>query len=413
MGSVIQGIGSIAGPLISAFTQPSASGVSPAGALGAGFITSGQNKPQGQQFPGSFTPQPGQGAAYNYIPTGQPSFDAGFQNQAAYNAGSGLTAQELANPMLATLLQNRLNPQGAAGVMPWANQAAGMAGQAGATAFGQGAGLGQQGAALNSQVLAALPQFQKILQMGTDPQGALYQRTLQQVSDQLNAQSSQAGLAGSGAGLGATQQGLSNFNIDWQNQQLARALSALQGYSGAVGQAGSTLGAGGALEGQGAALQGQGVQDTLAAGQIPFQAAQGVYGSQQQGLADFLNAIGAGQGIGSNNLANMLSYLSTGQNANAIANNVAMGTQSNAANQNAAASGFLSPLISSGISGLGQGISQLAALFGGGSPDLSGSGIPAGGSTPVGGFGQDPFGMLTGNFTSPGFTTDLTGSFGG
>jgi hypothetical protein len=77
-----------------------------------------------------------------------------------------------------------------------------------------------------------------VLNTAFDPQSALYNRTQQQVTDQANAVNSQYGLGSSAAGAGVANQASENFNIDWQNQQLARQTQGL----GAVGQAFGTAG---------------------------------------------------------------------------------------------------------------------------------------------------------------------------
>jgi hypothetical protein len=356
MGGVLSGIGSIFGPILNNLTStPQGSTTSPLGSLASGLLTAPSYRPQGQQYPGAFYPQPGQGGAYNYIPTGQPAVDAMQQQMLAYQSGAGLTAQELADPMLATLLRNQMNDPRMAGVMPAANQAAQMMGQIAPQAYGAG----QQ---LQNQQLAALPQYQNILAMGTDPQGALYQRTLQQLKDQMGGQMAQTGLTGTGAGMGIQQQGLENFNIDWQNQQLNRALSAMQGYGGAMGQAGQVL--------QGATgLEQAGAQAALEAGQIPFKASQAVMGQQGQDLANYLAAMQGAQGIGTANLGSMLNYMQSGLSANQIANEIARGTAQQAGQQQAAAAGTLAPLLSTGISGIGQGLGALYNQFFGGSSD--------------------------------------------
>jgi hypothetical protein len=71
---------------------------------------------------------------------------------------------------------------------------------------------------------------QQVLNTGFDPQGALYNRTQQQVTDQQNALNSMYGLGSSAYGAGLAGQANENFNIDWQNQQLARQTQALGAY---------------------------------------------------------------------------------------------------------------------------------------------------------------------------------------
>jgi hypothetical protein len=134
---------------------------------------------------------------------------------------------------------------------------------------------GQQYGALGSQLQnAAGLQFgqqqglinagQQVYNTAFDPQNALYNRTVQQLQDQTGATNSMYGLGSSAAGAGVANQALGNFNIDWQNAQLQRQLSGLQGYGSAVGQAGQAAAQGGALGGAGAGY-------TLQGGQVPYQ----------------------------------------------------------------------------------------------------------------------------------------------
>ena len=59
-----------------------------------------------------------------------------------------------------------------------------------------------------------------------DPENALRRRMQQQTMDQANVLNSQYGLDSSPYGAGVAGADLRNFNIDWQNQQLQRELSA-------------------------------------------------------------------------------------------------------------------------------------------------------------------------------------------
>lgn len=70
-------------------------------------------------------------------------------------------------------------------------------------------------------------------QAGLDPRQALYGRTQQQLQDQTRASDSARGLAMSPYSAGIENKAMSDFNIDWQNQQLSRQLAGLQGMSGA------------------------------------------------------------------------------------------------------------------------------------------------------------------------------------
>lgn len=75
---------------------------------------------------------------------------------------------------------------------------------------------------------------ESILNTGFDPQSALYNRQFQQQQDQTNATAAQNGLAGSPFAAGLSNQANTNFNIDWQNAQLARQVSALGAYDSAA-----------------------------------------------------------------------------------------------------------------------------------------------------------------------------------
>jgi hypothetical protein len=153
-------------------------------------------------------------------------------------------------------------------------------------------------------------------QTALDPQQALYGRTLQQVLDTGRAGQAARGLGTSAEGQRLENQDVSNFNIDWQNQQLQRQLAGLQGMSGAAnaganqGQLAGRLGAGALDAG---ALAPQLMQQS---GAVPMQAAQqwanfpgqnatqyiqqlmqlmGAYQSPQNQITPYMNqGIGAG-----------------------------------------------------------------------------------------------------------------------
>lgn len=134
-----------------------------------------------------------------------------------------------------------------------------------------------------------------------DPRSALYNRTLQQVQDQSRAASSIRGIGMSPYSAGLENDATRNFNIDWQNQQLGRMLSGLQGMTGAYGGAGQ--------QGQltGANLTGamnfgaQAPAYTLASGQVPWQAWQTAFGAP----IDWANKFSTGVNTAFNpNLAN-------------------------------------------------------------------------------------------------------------
>jgi hypothetical protein len=190
---------------------------------------------------------------------------AGYAGQAG--AGIGPTQAFGANALTDLPLINALGGQIAQTLPQY---------QAGATQIaGLAPGLGQPISALNQA-------SNQLLQTGQDPQSALYNRTAQQVLDQQRAISAMSGVGTSPYGAGVTGQTMANFNIDWQNAQLARQAQALQGAGAGFGQAGALTSEQAALQGQAlAALTGMGGQ----AG-----AAGGLYGLGQNVLGQGANA---------------------------------------------------------------------------------------------------------------------------
>jgi len=121
--------------------------------------------------------------------------------------------------------------------------------QAGAYAGGQGvANLGQAG-----DIRSGAGQ---VMQTAFDPQQELYDRTAQQLQDQVRVGQSTRGVAMSPYGAGVEGQTMKDFNIDWQNAQLGRQ---------AMG-----IGAAGAASMQAGNLGQQGVGQVQAQGQMPW-----------------------------------------------------------------------------------------------------------------------------------------------
>jgi hypothetical protein len=71
-----------------------------------------------------------------------------------------------------------------------------------------------------------------------DPQNALRNQMQQQVTDASRAGSSARGIGMGAQGAGLENQDVSNFLMNWQNQQLGRQAQGLQGMTGAYNQAG-------------------------------------------------------------------------------------------------------------------------------------------------------------------------------
>jgi hypothetical protein len=225
-------------------------------------------------------------------------------SQALYGAAPGLLqGGQQTGQQLSGLAGN------AAGLAPLAALYGGAAASPAAGLQGLGAGLGQQiaGSAAPLQGVA-----QQLLQQGFDPQAALFNRLSQQTMDASQAANAAAGLGSSPYGASVAGNNQANFDINWQNQQLQRELSAAQGagqnqqaIASILGQSGSTDAA---LQQAAASLYGTGISGLGQAGNLLGQAGSLYQGAQQ---APILGTQAAGQayqgglglGQGATNLA--------------------------------------------------------------------------------------------------------------
>lgn len=269
----------------------------------------------------------GGGASY-YVPGGLSATDTGwrdafinYQNLVGQGQSSALPAYQQAyqqsqainyNPYLQAAQQAG---QTYTGLGDTAMQQSGMYGQAAQTALGQ-----QQ---------AMYGAGNQILNTAFDPQSSLYNRTAQQLTDQVNAGQALRGLGTSAVGGQEYNQAMSNFNIDWQNQQLARQA---QGISSAVGanQAGVQQGnlMGQNLVGQlGAGEQGAGYY--LQGAQTPLTAQQTVANMPATNASQYLTNLGNVEQGYSNLMGQAIPYMNYGQGAQ-------QANYTNQSNQNAA-----------------------------------------------------------------------------
>jgi hypothetical protein len=205
---------------------------------------------------------------------------------------------------------------------------------------------------------------QQVYNTAFDPQNALYNRTVQQLQDQTGATNSMYGLGSSAAGAGVANQALGNFNIDWQNQQLQRQLSGLQGYGSAIGQAGQAAAQGGALGAAGAGY-------TLQSGQLPYQVGQELGGAPAQigqNYGNYLQNTTYGPAQGFQQQA--IPYMNAGIGAQAV--------PYQAQQQGAGAAGALAGQAVQGLGNAYQNAGSFGNLFGGttgsfGGGDFSGA----------------------------------------
>ncbi|PRG01723.1 hypothetical protein C6Q17_34845 [Burkholderia contaminans] len=316
----------------------------------------------------------GSGGGSYYVPTGLPTADSTWQSLLG-NISNIFNSNGLGTPSINSL-NNGIAASNQYG--PAYQTAANQAGIGYTNAGNALTGLGNLDLMTQGNLLNA---GQNVFQMGLDPQHALYDRTLNNVQQQVNASNSMYGLGSSAAGAGVANQALSNFNIDWQNNQLSRALQGLQGYTGAATTAGQYGQAG-------ANALTQAPQYTLLGGSTPYNTAQTIAatpGSLESTYADFLNkaVYGPAEGI----MGSIIPYMNYGQGAQSVP------FQSQAQGAGAAGS-----LVSQGISGLGNAI-QNAGGFGNFFNGTTGS---FGGGDFSGAFTSSPY--YSGGGNSYGFT---------
>jgi hypothetical protein len=184
----------------------------------------------------------------------------GTENLGKYNLGG----QYL--PEYMSLTNAGVNNPYAGGYQQGGQQAGQMGMQGGQQAYGAGGQLMNQG-------LGMLPDVSALLSMGFDPQQAYYGRQAQRTMDQQNAVNAMSGVGGTPYGAGVTGNTMSNFNIDWQNSALQRALAGAQGAGGLYGNIGQGVG-------QGAGLQAGGIQEYLQGAATPYNVFSGINANQ-------------------------------------------------------------------------------------------------------------------------------------
>lgn len=233
-------------------------------------------------------------------------WDPGWGNLAAANTGalSGIQNLPGANlgqttlPMAQQTAQNLYNNPYAGGFQQGAGVASGLGQQGALNQYGAGGALGNLG-------FSQIPYAQSLYNMGFDPQQALYNRAAGQTQQGTLANLSNAGLATSPYGQGVLGNTMGNFNIDWQNQQLGRALQGAQGAGGVLQNAAG-------LVGQGAGMQAGAPGQFLAASGMPY-GAYGQIGQGQFGALQGLQGIGQGaQNLAQQQVQDYLSYLGYG-----------------------------------------------------------------------------------------------------
>ena len=206
-------------------------------------------------------------------------------------------------------------------------------------------------AASNAQGLTAAGQ--QVWNTALDPQKALYNRTLNQITQQDNAQQAARGIGMSPIGQELSNQAVSNFNIDWQNQQLQRQLAGLQGLGSAYGGATNMGVAGSNLMNSAAQNAYLGAAMPMQLGNAALQAPLGLLNSAYPLLnaGNVANAAQAGLGM---------QYMGLGQSGAGLGLNAAFGQAPYAAN-GLNSLGQLGSQVGNGIANTLQGIGNSGA----------------------------------------------------
>lgn len=288
----------------------------------------------------------GSGGPNYYTPTGLSQADQQWQDIQNRNYQRYMDA-DLTTYGLQSLYDTLTTGQNFA---PWLQRASGNVG----IAYDQLAQQMQQQSGQNfGTQQSLLGAGQDIYGLARDPQSALYNRTAQQLQEQTGATNAMYGLGSSAAGAGVANQAMSNFNIDWQNNQLQRALQGLGGYTGAAQTAG---GYGQLGTAQAQAAPGYYEQ----AGTVPLNmnlALAGIPGQAGSAYGQYMNqnVYGPGQSI----QGQAIPYMNYGQ-----------GAQSVPYQQAQQGAGALGSMVSQGIQGLGstaQNQGWLSNMWGGNS----------------------------------------------
>lgn len=266
-----------------------------------------------------------------YIPTNQGGVDTSWQNLFNQQGSLSNTGVQGAQSGIDQSLQ-----QGqAVNYQPYlqgAQNAGNVYGNMAAMGQDQATQYGYQGQTALAQQQQMYGAGNQVMQTAFDPQNALYDKTQQQVQDQTRAGQAARGLGNSAEGSMEEANAMSNFNVNWQNNQLQRQA---QGVSSGVAanQAGVQQGN----------LYGQNQQAALGAvgqaataygqqGQVPMQAQQYAAAQPGQVSQQYMQGVGQQQALNTNAMNGAQSYMGLGQSA--AQNNLASQTANNQSTAN-------------------------------------------------------------------------------
>lgn len=257
-----------------------------------------------------------------YQPPNQAGAAAGFQQGAGQLSTAGANLYNQVTPHLSGIVGNVTDnpyfPQAMSGAQSAANAATSQVAPQ------------QLGAASQLQAFSSLsnPAALQTLYSAYDPQSALYNQQYTQQLDQTNAIQSMYGTGGSPYGAGVAANASNNFNLNWQNAQLARQIAALGAYD-------TNLGAQGTADTTASDLGTAGLNTMASAAQLPYD----LYLQQQQAQLQALGAQISGTNASLNPTqqatADYGQYLNIGQTASQGA--ISAAQANNQANAQAAA----------------------------------------------------------------------------
>lgn len=304
----------------------------------------------GNLIGGSSTPSaPPATTVFQPSQTEQQTADTTLNSQTAANVANN--PYTTINPQLSSLLTSLFSNPYSAGAQTAANTAGTQLTTAGTAANTAATNLyGQVG---NDQAAA-----NQVLTTAFDPQSALYNQTLQQLTDQVNSSEASRGITAGGVGENIMDNALTNFNVDWQAQQLANQATGLTaantantGAATVAGDAATLAGTGANYTGQSGALPNETYMNNITG---TNSAASGVAGTQAD--ANTTNQL---------NISDLLSYLGFGTSAataQSNANNTAYQNELAEAQMNQNSLGGLTSALGSGISSSAAGNSIWTSL---------------------------------------------------
>lgn len=272
-----------------------------------------------------------------YVPKGLGQADQQFQDMLTQLVQSVQAQGGQLTPELQQAFQQYLNVD-PSGMTAAANRAGDLYGGLVGDAQQAQQFMGQQAGVTAGAQQNLLNAGNQLYQTSLDPQNALRQQLQQQITDASRAGTSSRGIGMSGEAAGIENKAVTDFLMNWQNQQLQRQATGVQGLSGASNaaatqnaQTGQNVQAGLGF-GQAAPAFAQAAGQTpydaqIAAAQQPFNAANQYSGALNQGvnqpfaasMAQIIPYLNAGTGasnqafnqnqIGLNNLSTGLGQL--------------------------------------------------------------------------------------------------------